>query len=257
MARSNPTPRAIRYHANGANPARRTRLRNGLMMSSEEKNAVGEANGNFGAPRRRQLIVHLEELMRECGRHRGDRDEKRKLGRGRPVQSHRKASDNGRARPRHARNQREHLAQPDAERARERRLLGGDNDGGRTEPLDEQHDEPADDECAGKYAWAFIQNRLYEVGEEGAGEKGRDRGNDHRRSKMTRLRAGADLRGRADQSRAIDPDDCEDRPELDHHREDAAGIVEANRFGDEQQVRGRGDRKELRDSLHDSEQRRN
>ncbi len=55
---------------------------------------------------------------------------------------------------------------------------------------------------------------------------------------------------------AIDPRDREDRAELDHDREDAAGILEADRLADEQQMcRGR-DRQEFGNSLYDSEQRR-
>ena len=46
--------------------------------------------------------------------------------------------------------------------------------GSRTQAFDKQHDEPADDERAGKHAGALVENRLYVVCEERAGHKRRE-----------------------------------------------------------------------------------
>ena len=49
---------------------------------------------------------------------------------------------------------------------------------------------------------------------------------------------------------AVQPHHREDRAELDHHGEHAAGIVEAEQPLPEDQMRGRRDRQELREPLH-------
>ena len=69
--------------------------------------------------------------------------------------------------------------------------LGVDDDGRRPQPFDEQHDEAADDERAGKHARALVQDRLDVVREERAGDEHRNRGDDDRRGEMPRLRAAS------------------------------------------------------------------
>ena len=126
----------------------------------------------------------------------------------------------------------------------------------RTQAFDEQHDDAAADKGTGKYARTLVQNGLYVVCEERAGEEHRDRGDDDGGGEMARPRAGPELCGHIDELPAIDPYDREYRSELDHHGEDAAWIVVAQGLAEKQQMRRGGDRKKLRDSLYDSEQRR-
>jgi hypothetical protein len=53
---------------------------------------------------------------------------------------------------------------------------------------------------------------------------------------------------------SIQPDDSEDRPELNHHREH--GVFVSEQLAEKEEVRRGRDGKKFGDSLHDSKQRR-
>ena len=257
MAASSATPSAMRYQANGANPGAPDETQKRLDDEQRGDERHRQADGDLERPRRRQLVAHLEQIVRECGSHRRHGEEERKLGRGGPV---------------------EPIIMPPTIVAPDRDTPGisasvwhtpmpnargsgvcsaSHDDGRRTHALDDQHDDAADDERHGKHARALVQDALDEVGEEAR----RRAAPEWWPRRSPRRNAAPPARNRGPRAtstilRAIQPHDREDRSELNHDGEDAAGIVVARPLRREQQMRGGGDRQEFRDSLHDSEQRR-
>ena len=114
------TPAAIRYQANGANPERLTNSRNGLITTSDARNAATSPMRDLEPAVRRQLMPDLQQIVRERRDQRRHREKERELRGGRAVEAHRHAADDRRARARHAGNERQRLAEADAERARHR-----------------------------------------------------------------------------------------------------------------------------------------
>ena len=93
------------------------------------------------------LMPHLEQIVRERRGHRRHREKERELGGRRPIETHGHAADDRRAGPRHAGDERQHLAQADAERARDRRALGmSATTGDGPVALDHEHHDTAGDE---------------------------------------------------------------------------------------------------------------
>ena len=174
------------------------------------------------------------------------------------LEAHGKPSDDRGARARHAGNERQHLTrrQRRGRAAAACRSASTTRGAGRSRSTSSMT-SAADDERNRKHAGALVEDRLDVIGEERSGEERRNRGDDNRGGEMPGLRrcsrASHAMPNNLD---AIQPDDREDRSELDHHGEDSAGIVVADGLAEEQQMRGGRDRKKLRDSLHDSEQRR-
>ena len=143
---------------------------------------------------------------------------------------------------------------PDAERARDRRLIGLVHVRRRPEALDEQHDDAADDERRGDDAQRrtrrVVEPALDEVREQHAGDRRRDERDDDS-TPRTAAPSGSDgsRDTTRDDLRAIQPHHRQDRSELDHHGEHAARIVEAEQLLREQQMRRRRNRQELGQSL--------
>ena len=127
QAPSTATPAAMRYHANGTKPTRRTTARKGLARPrADGDEGQHEPDRDLARPGRAPRCCRA--FSRSCANAAvivGHRQKERELRRGRRDRvpsSHR--ADDRRARARDAGDQRQHLARADAERAHERRVLG-------------------------------------------------------------------------------------------------------------------------------------
>ena len=139
----------MRYQANGAKPERRTIAQERLDDQRRRDERHHEADARSPAPRAdAELVPHFEQIVRERRRHRRHREEERELGGGRPIEA---ASASPptivAARARHAGNQRQRLARRRSPSARPTgSAVDVEHVGARPQPLDDQHDDAADDE---------------------------------------------------------------------------------------------------------------
>ena len=129
IAASSATPSAMRYHANGANPDRLTKCRNGLMTSSDERNAMTRPTA-ISRPRAGDSSCRdLEQIVRERRCHGRHRQEERELRRRRAIQPSSNAADDGGAGARDARESAPALWHTPMPNARgQRRALGVQHD---------------------------------------------------------------------------------------------------------------------------------
>ena len=145
---SSTAPAAMRYQANGHEADRRTTARNGLHDRPPRRRRRSTNPMAISSTRRGAEAA----AARRAGRARtppsssASREKTRTPPPPRDRARAAIAADDRRARARHAGDQRQHLARADAERAQSG-VWSGVHDGRRgTRPLDDQHDDAADDE---------------------------------------------------------------------------------------------------------------
>ena len=113
--RAGPSRRAMRYQANGAKPARPTRRRNGPTTTRAARNAMTKPTAIC---RKRSAVSDCRTSSRSCAKAAvmvGIDRKKENSAAVRPLEAQGQPADDGRARARHPRHQRQHLAQADAE----------------------------------------------------------------------------------------------------------------------------------------------
>ena len=164
--RTAPDPAAMRYQANGTNPTRRTTARNGLTTSAEAMNARTKPMAISAARSGARWCRTLSRLCANAAIMVGmARKNENSAAAARSSPSDH-AADDRRARPRHARHQRQHLARADRQGLRDRRPVRVEHRRRRAIPFDHQHHDAAQHERRRDDAGAGVEHRRDVVGQE-------------------------------------------------------------------------------------------
>ena len=220
----------MRYHANGAKPGAPHELQKRLDDEQRRRRTPSRSRPRSRAPRAgRDCAATSSRLVRERRGHRRHREEERELRRRGAIEPHGHAADDRRARPRHARDQRQRLARRRCRaRARaasaRRRAPSGAGRNRSTSSIT----MPPSDERDGDHREAVVEDALRRSPT--AARRRPAPGASPPAIIAAKWRASgstAEPDHDVDDLRAIQPHDREDRAELNHHGEDAARIVEA------------------------------
>ena len=232
IASENSTPSAIRYQANGANPERRHEPQERLHdhAARRETPSTKPMRDLDAARSGGQMVPDLEQVVHERRRPSSASPGKRRTprpprGRGRSsmpptIVAPERDTPGTSASIWHS---------PDAERPRQRRLVGVDHGRRAAAALDDQHHDAAGDEGRSDHAGAVVEDRSSRSRRAARRPRARAR---KPTSSMQRKPPRLGARGQPQRRRprifgAIQPHHGQDRAELDHHREHAARVLEA------------------------------